>query len=140
MRAWGRRISPRGLPARTSVSARARLGAPVRSRRFPDGSFQLVSRLPAGRYSATGGGPGRLAKSWIEVSVKTRAGTSYLFASDMTILIFRGLGNGAIAAVVGQFQLTVNPFASAAALKALASKSSERSKLTSMLLSCFLIQ
>src|ERR1019366_8412788 len=98
MRAWGRRISPRGLPARTSVSARARLGAPVRSRRFPDGSFQLVSRLPAGRYSATGGSFSWL-QSWIEVSVKTRAGISYLFASDMTILIFRGLGNGAVAAI-----------------------------------------
>ena len=52
--------------------------------------------LQQGRYSAAGGGSGWLAKSWFEISVKTRAGTSYLFASDKTILILHGLGNGAI--------------------------------------------
>src|SRR5208283_2784270 len=66
-------------------------------RRFPDGSFQLFRWLPAGRCSATGGGgPG--CKSWFELSIKTRAGISYLFAAEMAILMFKGLGNGAIAA------------------------------------------
>src|ERR1039458_10258204 len=97
MRAWGRRISPRGLPARTSVSVRARLGAPRRSRKFPYGSFQFFVVYHRGATARRAAAPTGLPSPGSRFRSKARAGISYPFASDKTILILHGLGNGAIA-------------------------------------------
>src|SRR5208282_4303165 len=88
MRAWVRRTGRHGSPARTSVSARARLEAPVRSRKFPFDSFIW---LPPARCSVASG-PGWL-QFWFQAAA-LRAGIRYLFAADLTILSYWTLGNG----------------------------------------------